>query len=86
VAVKQMIETKILEDEQTEVSELNSVIFAQKQELEAKLAEESQQKMVSTPLISLFLQLDHARVNSKLNVALSYGVQGTSHGSRCRSR
>jgi hypothetical protein len=36
-----MIETQILEDELTEVGDLNSVLLKEKQELEAKLAEES---------------------------------------------
>jgi hypothetical protein len=36
-----MMETQLLEDELEEVSELNSVLLTQKQELEAKLAEES---------------------------------------------
>jgi hypothetical protein len=36
-----MIETKILEDELKKVGELNSVLLNEKQELEAKLAEES---------------------------------------------
>jgi hypothetical protein len=36
-----MIETQIHEDELKEVSELNSVLLKEKQELEAKLAEES---------------------------------------------
>jgi hypothetical protein len=37
-----MIETQILEDELTEVGDLNSVLLKEKQELEARLAEESQ--------------------------------------------
>jgi hypothetical protein len=36
-----MTETQILEDELKDVCELNSVLLKQKQELEAKLAEES---------------------------------------------
>jgi hypothetical protein len=44
VAIKRMTETQILTDELKEVGELNSVLLAQKQELEAKLAEESQAK------------------------------------------
>jgi hypothetical protein len=40
VAIKWMTETQILEDELKEVRELNSVLLAQKQELEAKLAKE----------------------------------------------
>jgi hypothetical protein len=39
-----MMETQILKDELKEVNELNLVLLAQKQELEAKLAEESQTK------------------------------------------
>jgi hypothetical protein len=41
VAIKRMTNTQILEDELKEVGEFNSVLLAQKQELEAKLAEES---------------------------------------------
>jgi hypothetical protein len=44
VVIKQMQETQTFEDELKEVSELNSVLFAQNQELEAKLVEESQVK------------------------------------------
>jgi hypothetical protein len=44
VAIKQMTETQVLEDELKEVSMLNSVLLAQRQELEAKLVEESQVK------------------------------------------
>jgi phosphoserine aminotransferase len=44
VAIKQMTETQVLEDELKEVSKLNSVLLAQRQELEAKLVEESQAK------------------------------------------
>jgi hypothetical protein len=41
VTIKRMTKTQILEDELKEVGEFNSVLLAQKQELEAKLAEES---------------------------------------------
>jgi hypothetical protein len=41
VAIKRMIETHILEDQLKDVSELNSILLAEKQELEAKLAKES---------------------------------------------
>jgi uncharacterized small protein (DUF1192 family) len=44
VAIKRMMKTQILEDELKEVGELNSVLLAKKQELEAMLAEESQAK------------------------------------------
>jgi hypothetical protein len=36
-----MIETHILEDQLKDVSDLNSILLAEKQELEAKLAKES---------------------------------------------
>jgi hypothetical protein len=39
-----MMETQILENELKEVGKLNSVLLTEKQELEAKLAEESQAK------------------------------------------
>jgi uncharacterized small protein (DUF1192 family) len=44
VTIKRMMKTQILEDELKEVGELNSVLLAKKQELEAMLAEESQAK------------------------------------------
>jgi hypothetical protein len=44
VVVKQMTETQVLEDELKEVSKLNLVLLAQRQELEAKLVEESHAK------------------------------------------
>jgi hypothetical protein len=43
VAIKQITETQILKDELKEVSELNSVLN-EKQELKAKLAEDSRAK------------------------------------------
>jgi hypothetical protein len=44
VTVKRMTETQLFEDELQEVSQLNSVLLAQKLELEAKLVEERQAK------------------------------------------
>jgi hypothetical protein len=41
VAINWMTETQVLEDELKEVSKLNSVLLAQRQELEAKQTEES---------------------------------------------
>jgi hypothetical protein len=55
VAVKRMMETQIFEDEMKEVSELNLVLLAQKHELKAKLAEESQAKDGNYFNDSLFL-------------------------------
>jgi hypothetical protein len=40
VAVKRMTETQLFEDELKEVSQPNSILLAQKMELEAKLAGE----------------------------------------------
>jgi hypothetical protein len=45
-----MTETQILEDELNEVSELNSILFARKPELEAKLAEENLAKDGENPI------------------------------------
>jgi hypothetical protein len=42
VTIKRMTDSQILEDELKEVGELNSVLLTEKQELEAKSAEESQ--------------------------------------------
>jgi hypothetical protein len=44
MAIKRMTETQIPEDEMKEVGELNSVLFKEKQELEAQLVEESREK------------------------------------------
>jgi hypothetical protein len=44
VVIEWMQETQAFEDELKEVSELNSVLYTQNNELEAKLAEESQAK------------------------------------------
>jgi Na+-translocating ferredoxin:NAD+ oxidoreductase RnfG subunit len=57
--VKRMTETQILENDLKEVNELNSIVLAQKQELEAKLAKESQQKDGNHSTNSLLSQLDH---------------------------
>jgi hypothetical protein len=54
VAIKRMMETQILEDELKEVSKLNSILLAEKQELETKLAKESQAKD-GEHLIDLFI-------------------------------
>jgi hypothetical protein len=50
-----MTETQILEDELKQVSELNSILLAEKQELEAKLAKESQAKDDEHPIDFLSL-------------------------------
>jgi hypothetical protein len=44
VAVKRISKTQLFEDELKEVSQLNSILLAQKIELETRLAEESQSK------------------------------------------
>jgi hypothetical protein len=54
VAIKRMTETQILEDELKEVGEPNSVLLAQKQCLEVKLAKESQEKVRNYFTNSLF--------------------------------
>jgi hypothetical protein len=53
VAVKWMRKTQALEDELKEVSKLNSVLHAQRQEHETKLAEQSQAKDGNHPTNSL---------------------------------
>jgi hypothetical protein len=55
VTIKWMTEMQILEDELKEVSELNSTLLIEKQELEAKLAIESQVKDGNYFTYSLFL-------------------------------
>jgi hypothetical protein len=55
VTIKWMTEMQILEDELKEVSELNSILLTKKQELEAKLAIESQVKDGNYFTYSLFL-------------------------------
>jgi hypothetical protein len=54
VAVNGMTENQLFEDELKEVSKLNSVLLAQKQELEAKLAKERQTKNSKHSIDSLF--------------------------------
>jgi hypothetical protein len=49
VAIKQMTETQAFEDELKEMCEVNLVLFARNQELEAQLAKESQAKNGKTP-------------------------------------
>jgi hypothetical protein len=44
VTIKWMMKTQILDDDLKEVSELNSILLAEKQEIETKLAKESQAK------------------------------------------
>jgi hypothetical protein len=55
VTIKWMTEMQILEDELKEVSELNSILLTEKQELKAKLAIESQVKDGNYFTYSLFL-------------------------------
>jgi hypothetical protein len=55
VAIKWMTEIQILEDELKEVGELDSLLLTQKQELEAKLAEERRAKYDNHFTDSLFL-------------------------------
>jgi hypothetical protein len=50
-----MTETQILEDELKEVSKLSSILVADKQELAAKLAKESQAKDGEDPIDFLSL-------------------------------
>jgi hypothetical protein len=54
VGIKQMTETQVLEDKLKEVRKLNSVLLAQQQELEAKLAKESEAKGGNYSTNSLF--------------------------------
>jgi hypothetical protein len=49
VAIKRMEVAQSFEDEVKEVGELNLILYAQNQELEAKLAEESQAKDGKVP-------------------------------------
>jgi hypothetical protein len=44
VTIKWMMKTQILDDDLKEMSELNSILLAEKQEIETKLAKESQAK------------------------------------------
>jgi hypothetical protein len=54
VAINWMTEIRVLEDELKEVSKLNSVLLSQQQELEAKLAKESQANYANYSTNSLF--------------------------------
>jgi hypothetical protein len=55
ITIKQMTETQVLEDELKEVGELNSILLAQKQELEAELDKESHANIGKYSTDSLFL-------------------------------
>jgi hypothetical protein len=55
VAKMWMIETQILEDELKEVSKLNSILLTEKQELETKLAKESQAEDGEHPINFFYL-------------------------------
>jgi hypothetical protein len=55
VIIKRITEMQILEDELKELSEINSILLAKKQELEAKLAIESQAKDDEHPINFLSL-------------------------------
>jgi hypothetical protein len=59
IAIKWMTKTQVPEDELNEVSKFNSVLLAEKQELQAKLAEENQAKDGNHPTNYLFSKLDH---------------------------
>jgi hypothetical protein len=50
VAIKRLTKTQILKDELKEVSGLNLILLAKKQELETKLAKESQAKDGEHPI------------------------------------
>jgi hypothetical protein len=52
--IKRMQETQTFNDELKEVSEHNSILFAQNQDLEGKLAKESQAKDGKPPLSFYF--------------------------------
>jgi hypothetical protein len=50
VAIKRLTKTQILKNELKEVNELNLILLAEKQELETKLAKESQAKDDEHPI------------------------------------
>jgi hypothetical protein len=54
VAIKRMGETQLFEDELKEVNESNLILLADKQKLEAQLAEEIRAKDGNALLVSLF--------------------------------
>jgi hypothetical protein len=70
VMIKCMAETQLFEGELKEANEQNSIHFANEQELEAQLVEETRAKDGSALLVSLCSQLDHVRVYSELNISL----------------
>jgi hypothetical protein len=75
-----MFETQILEDELKVVSELNLILLAEKQVLEAWLAKDSQAKDGERPIDFLSLYIYHVQVNSELIITLSCRVQEATHG------
>jgi hypothetical protein len=54
-----MAEAHLFEDELKEANELNSILFVDKQSLEAKIAEETQAKNGNLLLVLLYLWFDH---------------------------
>jgi hypothetical protein len=62
VALKRLTETQLFEDELKEMSELNKILLARNQELEAQLAKKSWEKLVSSSLISF--RFNHAQMMS----------------------
>jgi hypothetical protein len=84
LVIKRMQETQAFEDRLKEVSELNSVLFAQNQELEAKLVEESHVK-VGKPPWSFVSIIGSCPSNTRLIATLFCRVQGSTHGPRHHS-
>jgi hypothetical protein len=75
-----MQETQTFEDELKTTINLNSVLLARNEELEAKLAEESQSKEGN--LLLAFYFENHTRVYFGLILTLSCRIQGLARGSR----
>jgi hypothetical protein len=74
VAIKCMAEAHLFEDELKEANELNSILFVDKQSLEAKIAEETQAKNGNLLLVLLYLWFDHVRADSELNSPLPCSI------------
>jgi hypothetical protein len=80
VAVKRLTETQLFEDELKEVSQLNTVLLAHNQELEAQLAEESQAKTSKCLSDFLFWNKTMFEQSPELIISAFYSIHGAAHG------
>jgi hypothetical protein len=77
--VKRLSETQLFKDELKEVNELNSLLLARNQELEAQLAKESQAKMGKCFTDLLFYDKTKFKQSSELITTSIYSSHGAAH-------